>query len=199
MNAVGVDDALVDEYGQTLSTEYCRLQESTENNYIRFTGLEDLFFASAEATAAFSTDMLSDAEIPQPIETIRTESAQKCRLLLEKVGGIDRGHLRQLITDKHQDTLSLYQGQSRFMLEDLASYMSARNMGGKQKKRVASSVAAEMIAVCILISLVSYHNANQLIEEPRLLEPGRAPVPSPYPSLNSCVSLPILPLDTRSS
>ncbi|OJJ03174.1 hypothetical protein ASPVEDRAFT_62986 [Aspergillus versicolor CBS 583.65] len=145
-DCIGVDDSLVDEYGQTLEIEYRRRQESTGNGYIKFTGLEDLFFSSLETTAAFSTDMLTDVEIPQPIETIRTDSAQKCRLLLEKVGGIDRDHLRQLITDKHHDTLALYQGQSRFMLEDLASYLSARNMGGKQKKRVASSVAAEMIA-----------------------------------------------------
>lgn len=116
--------------------------------------------------------MLNDVEIPQPIETIRTENAQECRLLLEKVGGIDRDHLRQLITDKHQDTLALYQGQSRFMLEDLASYLSARNMGGKQKKRVASSVAAEMIAVCILFYPQVYHDSKCLIEESRLLEPG---------------------------
>lgn len=58
------------------------------------------------------------------------------------------------------------------MLEDLAGYLSVRSMGGKQKKRVASSVAAEMIAVCILISLTIYDNANASIEEPRLLEPG---------------------------
>ncbi|KAL4925204.1 isocyanide synthase family protein [Aspergillus undulatus] len=145
---IGVDDILVDTYGQTLATQYhLRMANRTSGkDFIMFTGLQDLFFSSPEATSTFSETMLADVTIPQPIETARTDSAQKCRLLLEKVGGIDRAHLRQLITEKHADTLALYQGQSRFMLEDLASYLEARNIGSKAKKRIASQVAAEMIA-----------------------------------------------------
>ncbi|KAL4912122.1 Pyoverdine/dityrosine biosynthesis protein-domain-containing protein [Aspergillus aurantiobrunneus] len=144
---IGVDDALVDSYGETLAAEYHRrFARTTSKGLIQFTGLEDLFFSFPEATAAFSTEMLHDVSLPQPIETVRTESAQKCRLLLEKVGGIDREHLRELINNKHKDTLSLYQGQSRFMLEDLSTYLAERNIGSKAKKRVASAVAAEMIA-----------------------------------------------------
>ncbi|KAL4967477.1 isocyanide synthase family protein [Aspergillus stella-maris] len=148
-DCIGVNDILVDTYGATLANQYnIRLAQKTSNgkDLIKFTGLEDLFFSSADATSSFSESMLTDVEIPQPIETVRTESAQKCRLLLEKVGGIDRSHLRSLITSKDADTLALYQGQSRFMLEDLANYLEARNTGSKAKKRVASQVAAEMIA-----------------------------------------------------
>ncbi|KAL4942189.1 hypothetical protein BDV06DRAFT_235586 [Aspergillus oleicola] len=148
-DCIGVNDILVDRYGATLAKQYqLRLVQktSTGEDLIKFTGLEDLFFSSTDATSAFLETMLDDIEIPQPIETVRTESAQKCRLLLEKVGGIDRSHLRGLIASKDTDTLALYQGQSRFMLEDLANYLEARNTGSKAKKRIASQVAAEMIA-----------------------------------------------------
>ncbi|RDW61780.1 isocyanide synthase family protein [Aspergillus mulundensis] len=145
---IGVDDALVDSYGEILANTYMSGLSPTqrEKKHIQFTGLEDLFFSSPESTSSFTTDMLSEVSIPQPIETVVTESAQKCRLLLERIGGIDRGHLRGLIDAKHADTLALYQGQSRFMLEDLGAYMDARMLGGKARKRLASKVAEEMIA-----------------------------------------------------
>ncbi|KAL4902280.1 hypothetical protein BDW74DRAFT_180781 [Aspergillus multicolor] len=145
---IGVDDALVDSYGAILAKTYLSNLPSTQQGkkYIQFTGLEDLFFSSPESTSAFSSSMLNDISIPQPIETVLTESAQKCRLLLERIGGIDRAHLRGLIDSKHPDTLALYQGQSRFMLEDLGSYMSQRNVGSKARKRLACKVAEEMIA-----------------------------------------------------
>ncbi|KAL2864424.1 isocyanide synthase family protein [Aspergillus lucknowensis] len=144
-DCIGVDDATVDEYGHTLATQYS-LRSQSRNNLIQFTGLEDLFFSDPEATSTFSPQMLDTVSIPQPIETTRTESAQKCRLLLEKIGGIDRSHLRGLIAQKDPGTIKLYQGQSRFMLEDLAGHLAALGAGMKQKKRIASSVAAEMIA-----------------------------------------------------
>ncbi|KAL4768622.1 Pyoverdine/dityrosine biosynthesis protein-domain-containing protein [Aspergillus nidulans var. acristatus] len=146
-DCIGVDDALVDSYGAILASQYkatTKNQPSSSN--IQFTGLEDLFFSSPESTSSFSTDMLDSISIPQPIETVLTESAQKCRLLLDTVGGIDRNSLRGLIDRKHPETLALYQGQSRFMLEDLGAYLSERNIGSKARKRIASKVAEEMIA-----------------------------------------------------
>ncbi|KAL4886022.1 Pyoverdine/dityrosine biosynthesis protein-domain-containing protein [Aspergillus karnatakaensis] len=145
---IGVDDYLVDEYGATLATQYQQRTPNTPKDQalIQFTGLEDLFFSSPESTAAFTPSMLHTVEIPQPVQTVQTERAQLCRLLLENVGGIDRTHLRTLIDRKDPDTVALYQGQSRFMLEDLGSYLSSKNIGNKQKKKIASLVAAEMIA-----------------------------------------------------
>ncbi|KAL4746654.1 hypothetical protein BDW72DRAFT_210254 [Aspergillus terricola var. indicus] len=146
-DCIGVDDALVDSYGAIFASQYkatTKNQPSSSN--IQFTGLEDLFFSSPESTSSFSIDMLDSISIPQPIETVLTESAQKCRLLLDTVGGIDRKHLRGLIDSKHPETLALYQGQSRFMLEDLGAYLAERNIGSKARKRMASKVAEEMIA-----------------------------------------------------
>ncbi|KAL2808252.1 Pyoverdine/dityrosine biosynthesis protein-domain-containing protein [Aspergillus granulosus] len=146
-DCIGVDDAIVDSYGQTLSTTY-RLKTAHANtkDLIQFTGLEDLFFSDTDSRAAFSSSMLQSVSIPQPIETIRTESAQECRLLLEQIGGIDRAHLRALITQKDPETMKLYQGQSKFMLEDLSTHLGNLGVGNKQKKKIASCVAAEMIA-----------------------------------------------------
>ncbi|KAL5046353.1 hypothetical protein BDW71DRAFT_214639 [Aspergillus fruticulosus] len=147
-DCIGVDDALVDSYGAILASQYkaTTTTKSSSSSNIQFTGLEDLFFSSPESTSSFSISMLDTVSIPQPIETVRTGSAQKCRLLLDKVGGIDRTHLRALIDSKHPETLALYQGQSRFMLEDLGAYLAERSVGTKARKRIASKVAEEMIA-----------------------------------------------------
>ncbi|KAL4815703.1 Pyoverdine/dityrosine biosynthesis protein-domain-containing protein [Aspergillus spinulosporus] len=146
-DCIGVDDALVDSYGAILASQYIATTKSQpSSSNIQFTGLEELFFSSPESTSSFSTEMLDSRSIPQPIETVFTESAQKCRLLLDTVGGIDRKHLRGLIDSKHPETLALYQGQSRFMLEDLGAYLNERNIGSKARKRIASKVAEEMIA-----------------------------------------------------
>ncbi|KAL4734205.1 Pyoverdine/dityrosine biosynthesis protein-domain-containing protein [Aspergillus similis] len=146
-DCIGVDDALVDSYGAILASQYkATTKDQTSSSNIQFTGLEDLFFSSPESTSLFSIDMLDSISIPQPIETVLTASAQKCRILLDTVGGIDRTHLRGLIDRKHPETLALYQGQSRFMLEDLGAYLAERNIGSKARKRIASKVAEEMIA-----------------------------------------------------
>ncbi|KAL5000769.1 Pyoverdine/dityrosine biosynthesis protein-domain-containing protein [Aspergillus recurvatus] len=147
-DCIGVDDALVDSYGAILASQHeaTTTTQASSSSRIQFTGLEDLFFSSPESTSSFAISMLEAMSIPQPIETVRTESAQKCRLLLDKVGGIDRTHLRGMIDSKHPETLALYQGQSRFMLEDLGAYLAERNVGTKARKRIACRVAEEMIA-----------------------------------------------------
>ncbi|KAL4977210.1 Pyoverdine/dityrosine biosynthesis protein-domain-containing protein [Aspergillus desertorum] len=147
-DCIGVDDALVDSYGAILASKYkaTTAAQASSCSHIQFTDLEDLFFSSADSTPAFPVSMLDTTSIPQPIETVRTTSAQKCRLLLDKVGGIDRTHLRGLIDSKHPETLALYQGQSRFMLEDLGAYLAERNVGTKASKRIVCKVAEEMIA-----------------------------------------------------
>ncbi|KAL2851565.1 Pyoverdine/dityrosine biosynthesis protein-domain-containing protein [Aspergillus pseudoustus] len=117
-DCTGVDDATVGSYGQILSATYFKIIPPNMKNYIQFKGLEDLFFSDPEATAAFSPSILKSGCIPQPIETIRTESAQS----------IDRAHLRESITQKYPETIKLYQGQSKFMLEDLSAHLA--NLSG---------------------------------------------------------------------
>ncbi|KAL3475934.1 Pyoverdine/dityrosine biosynthesis protein-domain-containing protein [Aspergillus californicus] len=146
-DCIGVDDIIVDDYGRTLMRQYYeRVHVSTSPSPIQFTGLEGLFFQNPDIAAGFPSEVIKSVELPQPVDTEHTERAQLCRQLLERMGGIDRDHLRQLIVDKDQDTLRLYQGQSRFMLDDLSSYLESKDLGTKKKKKLASKVAAEMIA-----------------------------------------------------
>ncbi|KAL4972148.1 Pyoverdine/dityrosine biosynthesis protein-domain-containing protein [Aspergillus desertorum] len=132
-DCIGVDDALPDSYGAILVSHYKTTTTTRPSSFfdLQFTGLEDFFFPYSESTSSASADILDGISILQPIETIRTESAQKCRLLLDAVD---------------PETLALYQGHFRFMLEDLGAYLAERNIGSKARKRLASKVAEEMVA-----------------------------------------------------
>jgi hypothetical protein len=114
-----------------------------ERNLIRFRGLTDMFFNSP-AMSSFSQTWISDGNLPHPIATTRTTSAETARKLMMAACEISRSNLRNLITSRDPSVLSLYCGQSRFMLDDLAvpSFLSKST---KQKKKIASEVAAEMI------------------------------------------------------
>lgn len=62
------------------------------------------------------------------------------------IGGADRTYIRSLIEQQEPETLGLYRGQTRFMLEDLADVPSVKSLSGKQKKKTAALVAEEMIS-----------------------------------------------------
>jgi hypothetical protein len=97
----------------------------------------------------FLLDMLDSISIPQPIETFLAESAQKSRLLLDIVAGINCKHLQSLMDSEHPDTLVLYQvdllnhrlGQvSRVGFTSLVSGPALVHAG--RSRRVSSAISA---------------------------------------------------------
>ena len=116
-----------------------------DEDAICFRGVTDMFFPDSFSTSDFPREWTKKIDIPHPISTTRSEIAETARKLMMGACEIDRDHFRKLITDQHSSTLQLYRGQSRFMLDDLATpEFLSKSM--KQKKKVAFAVAAEMIA-----------------------------------------------------
>jgi len=110
---------------------------------IKFKGLKNIFAADSEGFRGLEKLLRDSHKMPHPVKTKLTGEAELCRKLMLGIGGPDRAYIRQLITEQEPDTLSLYRGQTRFMLEDLQDVPSVKSLSGKQKKKTAALVAEE--------------------------------------------------------
>lgn len=111
-----------------------------------FKGLKNIFNADSEGFQSLKKVAGKSHKMPHPVKTKMTGDAELCRELMLGIGGADRAYIRSLIEQQEPETLSLYRGQTRFMLEDLADAPSVKSMSGKQKKKTAALVAEEMIS-----------------------------------------------------
>jgi hypothetical protein len=113
---------------------------------IKFKGLKNIFAGDSDGFQGLQKLMRNSHDMPHPVKTKLTGEAELCRKLMLGIGGPDRAYIRQLITEQESDTLGLYRGQTRFMLEDLADVPSVKSLSGKQKKKTAALVAEEMMS-----------------------------------------------------
>lgn len=113
---------------------------------IKFKGLKNIFAADSDGFRGLEKLLRDSHKMPHPVKTKLTGEAELCRKLMLGIGGPDRAYIRQLITEQEPDALSLYRGQTRFMLEDLQDVPSVKSLSGKQKKKTAALVAEEMMS-----------------------------------------------------
>ena len=146
--AVGVDDDVVDIYGEKLK-EMKRgvLENAIDNSSIEFLSLWDIFFANSEVTNLFSREWIKNVDVPHVVTTGLTEEAELCRQLLMSTCSIDPNVLNDLIKGGDQSLVALYRGFARFMLEDLAFHPDCAGKSTSQRKKLSTKVAAEMIKV----------------------------------------------------
>lgn len=111
-----------------------------------FKGLKNIFNADSEGFQSLKKVAGNTHKMPHPVKTKMTGEAELCRMLMLGIGGADRAFIRSLIEQTEPETIGLYRGQTRFMLEDLADVPSVKSMSGKQKKKTAALVAEEMIS-----------------------------------------------------
>ncbi|KAI0814584.1 Pyoverdine/dityrosine biosynthesis protein-domain-containing protein [Xylaria sp. FL0064] len=149
-SCIGVDDAAISEYESNLQELYRSHFDSLEDqNAIKFISLNDLFFTKTNRDMDQSLDKawLYDAEVLcHPLQTRLSEPIELVRKLVMASCGVDRAHLRKLIRTQDAATISTYRGLSRFMLQDLATTGSSEQRSMSQRKKIASAVAAEMMA-----------------------------------------------------
>ena len=146
--AVGVDDDIVDMYGEKLN-EMKRgvLEDTIDNSSIQFLSLWDIFFANPEVTSLFAREWIENVDVPHVVTTGLTEEAELCRKLLMSTCSIDPNVLNDLIKGGDQSLVALYRGFARFMLEDLAFHPDCAGKSTSQRKKLSTKVAAEMIKV----------------------------------------------------
>ncbi|KAI8944195.1 Pyoverdine/dityrosine biosynthesis protein-domain-containing protein [Xylaria longipes] len=146
-SCIGVDDDVVSEYESNLQELYRSMFDSSaDREAIKFCGLSDLFFSESDNTHTFDQSWILDPDLlHHPIQTKLSEKAELARKLVMASCGIDRSHFRGLILAQHAATLKLYRGLSQFMLQDLAG-PSFVGQSTSRKKKIASSVATEMMA-----------------------------------------------------
>jgi pyoverdine/dityrosine biosynthesis protein Dit1 len=113
---------------------------------IEFKGLKNIFSVESDGFQSLKKVLGGSHDMPHPVKTKLTGEAELCRRLMLGIGGADRAFIRSLITQQEPDTLALYRGQTRFMLEDLADVPSVKSLSGKQKKKTAALVAEEMMS-----------------------------------------------------
>lgn len=111
-----------------------------------FKGLKNIFSSDSEGFQTLKKVVGNAHKMPHPVKTKMTGEAELCRRLMLGIGGADRAYIRSLIEQQEPETLGLYRGQTRFMLEDLADIPSVKSLSGKQKKKTAALVAEEMIS-----------------------------------------------------
>ncbi|KAI0115738.1 Pyoverdine/dityrosine biosynthesis protein-domain-containing protein [Nemania sp. FL0031] len=149
-SCIGVDDATVSEYESNIQELYrSHFSSPQDRKRIRFTSLSDLVFPNRNDDMKESLDdaWLCDSEVlyhPLPAELC--QSTELVRKLVMASCGIDRAHLRKLIQAQDSTTISTYRGLSRFMLQDLAATVGNEQRSMSQRKKIATTVAAEMMA-----------------------------------------------------
>ncbi|KAI8625966.1 Pyoverdine/dityrosine biosynthesis protein-domain-containing protein [Xylariaceae sp. FL1651] len=145
-SCIGVDDDVVSEYESKLQELYRSMFDSSaDRTTIKFCGLSDLFFSEPDKTQTFDESWILDTELlHRPLQSRMSQTAELARKLVMASCGIDRSHLRKLIQAQDATILKSYRGLSRFMLQDLTG-SSFDGQSTSQKKKIASSVAAEMM------------------------------------------------------
>ncbi|KAF2475880.1 uncharacterized protein BDR25DRAFT_331588 [Lindgomyces ingoldianus] len=145
-DCIGVNDDMVSIYDENLKQAYQSMFDSREDREaIRFQGLNDMLQLNGGSMHPFSHNWTENMDVSHPIETNRSKDAELSRKVMMAACGISKDHLRKLISAQDPAVLQLYRGQSRFMLDDLATPEFCVK-STKQKKKIASAVAAEMIA-----------------------------------------------------
>lgn len=125
---------------------YYRMKSSKQcNGNIQFTSLTEIFFGNQEITDLFHEKWIDGFDLTHPINSERSENAELCRKLMMALGQNDKTILRSLITSQDPSTLGLYRGLSRFMLDDLSKSRAFAGLSISKRKKISSSVAAEMI------------------------------------------------------
>ncbi|EKG15131.1 Pyoverdine biosynthesis, partial [Macrophomina phaseolina MS6] len=152
-----VKDDQVDAYGESLKQMYYRMNSSKQcNGNIQFTSLAEIFFGNQEITDLFQEQWIEGLDLTHPIESERSKKAELCRKLMMALGQNDKTVLRSLISSQDPSTLGLYRGLSRFMLDDLAQSRAFAGLSASKRKRLSTSVAAEMmVRNCAYSNLVA--------------------------------------------
>jgi pyoverdine/dityrosine biosynthesis protein Dit1 len=145
---VGVDDKMIDTYDEALVEIYKKKYPVEEGPVpaIKFKGLKHIFMEKPSTLAGLKESWLKGVEMPHPVKTEIDNDVENCRKLMLAVGGASRKFIRQCITEQEEHAISLYRGQTRFMLEDLADVPAVKALSNKQKKKTAALVAEEMMS-----------------------------------------------------
>ncbi|WEW57600.1 dityrosine synthesis enzyme [Emydomyces testavorans] len=147
-DCIGVDDIKVDIYKEKLMEMHRELcPDEKSRGTIQFMGLKEIFLSDPDLTNLLSPTWREGTRLAHPIETELTEDAELCRQLMMEMCQTDREYLRKLVQDQEPHALQLYRGLSRFMQADLGRHPSVEKLSTKQQKKVANSVATEMILV----------------------------------------------------
>ncbi|KAF1931684.1 uncharacterized protein M421DRAFT_98784 [Didymella exigua CBS 183.55] len=147
-DCIGVDDEMIDTHDACIVEIYKERVpgQIAPVQAMDFKGLKNIFNADSEGFQTLKRVTGNAHKVPHPVKTKMTGGAELCRRLMLGIGGADRAYIRSLIEQQEPETLSLYRGQTRFMLDDLADVPSVKSLGGKQKKKTAALVAEEMIS-----------------------------------------------------
>ncbi|KAL1609644.1 dityrosine synthesis enzyme [Nothophoma quercina] len=147
-DCIGVDDEMIDTYDACMAEIYKERfpGQTAPVQAMDFKGLKNIFSSDSEGFQTLKKVVGNAHKMPHPVKTKMTGEAELCRRLMLGIGGADRAYIRSLIEQQEPETLGLYRGQTRFMLEDLADIPSVKSLSGKQKKKTAALVAEEMIS-----------------------------------------------------
>jgi pyoverdine/dityrosine biosynthesis protein Dit1 len=136
----------VSSYDQNILATYRDMFPSAEDQEtIRFRGLTEMFFANSDTQNTFHQEWSRSFHIEHPIHSKLSPKTELARQIMMVGFQSSKEHFRQLISEQHPPTLSLYRGQARFMQDDLSNPLFLA-MSNKQKKKLSFTVAAEMIA-----------------------------------------------------
>lgn len=138
-DCIGVDDGVVDRYGEQLKHLYSQI---TKENTIGFQSLPELF---TSRLGQFQQSYTSKVALPHYLDTEIKAEAEACREILMCGCSTDPVILRGMIDANDPAKIALYRGFSKFMFEDLAEQPSTLSLGNKARRKLASKVAFEMI------------------------------------------------------
>lgn len=121
-------DEVVNVYTSNLVEMNNRIaKDQNSNNGVGFQSLVDLFdLKNASIPSSDVTGQLNIPGINHYLETALEEKAELCRRILMSGCQSDSSALRSRIDSRDPDILALYQGFSRFMLEDLDHHAATR-------------------------------------------------------------------------
>lgn len=140
-DCIGVDDEVVNNYGQELKAIYNSFGKADEG-LIKFCSLLDIFNLEK---FPLDVSMLKSVVLDHHVPTKLDETSELCRKLMMQSCDTDCGQLRKDIDTPNHPRLALYQGFNKFMIEDLASHDAIVKLSKKQHKKIAKNTAFEMI------------------------------------------------------
>lgn len=140
-DCIGVDDTVVNKYGEALKNSYKAVNKS-EEELVKFLSLVDLFDLKKNP---IKNSELEDIELEHHIRTEIEETSETCRKILMKGCDTDCGQLKRDIDTPGHPRLSLFRGFSKFMDEDLKQHPSIATVSRKKQKKIIARVAFEMI------------------------------------------------------
>ncbi len=148
-DCIGVDDAIVDAYGEKLWAMNHAIGSRRGNaDRVGFKSLVDLFQLAAIDPEEHILDLAHRLGVPSidhHVTTNLTDEAELCRRILMAGCGPHKSSIRKRIESKDRTITALYRGFSRFMLEDLENHRQTQGMTRSQQKKLSAKVALEMI------------------------------------------------------